>query len=466
VQANSTAPTIAARLADWVIALRYQDLPADAVFHAKRCMLDTLGVQIRGATLPWVQPVYRYIRSTGGAGEATVSYHGDRLSAPYAAYINSTFAYSSELQHHGTWGSAHTGVIVNPTVMALGEQLGSSGEDIIAALVAGYEVQGRVGLALFQPAFERNFHPQPLLGVFSSAASAGKLLGLTVEQQAHAFAIAGSHASGILEYDQAGGEVKRIHGAIAARCGIQSAFLAKEGFTGPPTVFEGRRGIFASFGGGEAKPDAVFADIGKPYCITQCRFRVYPTIGSCHNTLDIVNDLITAHAFDYREIESFNIGMRELSVLHVGTARRPHDVISAQASLAYSLGVRLVKGSNDLEMYMDPALWRDPEVLAVADKLHAYPLNTLPEYRDKVKAHPHMTKVEIRFKDGRVLSGEQEDARGSDALPFSDEVLENKFRRLAGALLPKGQVENIMQTVARLETLPSIRPLVAELQKR
>src|SRR3990172_1162894 len=212
-----TAETIAGRLAKWVVGLRFEDLSPEAIFHAKRCMLDTLGVQIRGATLPWVQPVYRYFRSMGGNGEATVTYHGDRLSAPYAAYINSTFSYSCELQHHGTWGSAHTGVIINPTILALGEQLGSTGRQIIAAMVAGYEVQGRVGLAVFQPAFERNFHPQPLLGVFSAAASAGKLLGLNAEQQAHAFAIAGSHASGILEYDQAGGEVKRIHGAIALR---------------------------------------------------------------------------------------------------------------------------------------------------------------------------------------------------------------------------------------------------------
>ena len=332
-------------------------------------------------------------------------------------------------------------------------------------MVAGYEVQGRVGLAVFQPAFERNFHPQPLLGVFSAAASAGKLLGLNAEQQAHAFAIAGSHASGILEYDQAGGEVKRIHGAIAVRSGIQSAFLAKEGFTGPPSVFEGRRGIFASFGGGQASPELVFADIGRPYCITRCRFRIYPTIGSCHNTLDIVNDLIRAHPFDYRDVEAINVGMRDHSVLHVGTARRPHDVISAQASLGFSLGVRLVKGGNDLEMYIDPGLWRDPEVLAVADKLHAYPLNTLPAYKQKVKAHPHMTRVEIKLKDGRVLAGEQEDARGSDSLPFSDEVLEKKFCSLAGALLPRDQVGKIMHTVARLEELPSVLPLVRALQK-
>ena len=450
--------TVASRLARWVTGLKYESLSPEVIFQAKRCLLDTLGVQIRGSTLPWIQPVYRYIRSLGGREEATVTYHGDRLSAPYAAYANSTFSYSCELQHHGSFGSAHTGVIIVPTVQALGEKLGSSGRDIIAAMVAGYEVQGRLGAALFKAVFKRHFHPQGVFGVFSAAAAAGKLIGLDEEQQAHAFAIAGSHASSILEYDQAGGEVKRIHGAIGLRSGIQSAFMAKEGLTGPLSVFEGKRGIFASFGGGEADPELLFSGIGQPYCITQCRFRIYPTIGSCHNALDIVNDLIKEHSFDFRDVEKIRVGMRELSVMHVTSISRPHDVISAQASLGYSLGVRLVKGSNDLEMYIDPSLWRDPEVLSVADKLDAYTLTD--------ESRPRMTRVEIRLKGGRVLEGEQEDARGSETLPFSQEIIETKFRRLAGVMIAPDRVEQVMQHVSRLDELPSISGLVPLLQKR
>jgi 2-methylcitrate dehydratase PrpD len=384
-----------------------------------------------------------------------VTYHGDRLLAPYAAYVNSTFSYSCELQHHGSFGSAHTGVIVIPTIQALGETLGSSGRELIAAMVAGYEVQGRLGRVLFKPAFDRHFHPQGLLGVFSAAAAAGKLLGLDEEQQAHAFAIAGSHASSILEYDRAGGEVKRVHGAIALRNGIQSAFLAKEGLTGPLSVFEGRHGIFASFGGGEVDPASVLRDIGDPFCITRCAFRIYPTIGSCHTTLDIVTDLMAAHAFDHRDIDHIRVGMPEFSLKHVTSVTRPHDVISAQASLGFSLGVRLVKGGNDLEMYIDPELWRDPAVLAVADKLQPYVLAS--------ESHPHFTRVELRLKDGRVLAGEQEAPRGSEQLPFDQEVIDAKFRRLAGAMLPSEKVEHVMLTVSDMEKMESMVRLVPSL---
>lgn len=180
--------TAAQRLARWLVALRYEDLTPEAIFHAKRALLDTLGVQLRGATLSWVQPSYFYARSIGGNGAATISYHGERVHAPYAAYANSAFSYSCELQHHGSPNSAHPGVIIVPVVQALGEQLGASGQDVITAMVAGYEAQGRVGAALSSPEFQqqfkgRHFHLQGMVGVFGASAAAGKLLGLSEEQQ-------------------------------------------------------------------------------------------------------------------------------------------------------------------------------------------------------------------------------------------------------------------------------------------
>jgi 2-methylcitrate dehydratase PrpD len=452
--------TPAQRLARWVVALRYEDLTPEAVFHAKRCMLDTLGVQLRGATLPWIQPAYLYARSIGGNGAATIAYHGERVHAPYAAYANSAFSYSCELQHHGSPESAHVGVIVVPVVQALGEELGAGGKDIITAMAAGYETQGRLGAAIFKPEFERHFnaeerhfHLQGMLGVFGATAAAGKLLGLSVEQQTHAFAIAGSHASGLLEYDQAGGEVKRIHGAIGARNGMQAAMLAKAGLTGPLSVFEGRHGFFAAFGGARpAQPDTLFSDLGDPFCITRCRYRIYATIGTCHSPLDIIGDLMQAHSFHYREVESVRVGLDERGLLHVGSIKRPHDVISAQASLAYSVGVRLVKGTIGLEMYIDPVLWGDPDILAVADRVEGYVVSKpgLPRY----------ARVEIELKNGNVLAGELAHTRGSANSPFSEEIMADKFRALAGAVLPRDQVDAIMQAVNNLESLASVSELV------
>jgi len=460
-----TEETAAGRLARWVIGLRYEDLTPDAVYHAKRAILDTLGVQLRGATLSWVQPAYQYARSIGGNAAATISYHGERVHAPYAAYANSVFSYSCELQHHGSPDSAHVGVIVVPVVQALGEVLGSSGRDIIAAVVAGYEAQGRIGAAIFTPDFprhylskERHFHLQGMLGVFGATAAAGKLLSLNEVQQTHAFAIAANLASGLLEYDQAGGEEKRTHGAMGARSGMQAAMQARFGLTGPLSVFEGRHGFFAAFGGARpAQPDTLFTEFGNPYCITRCRYRIYPTIGTCHSPIDIIGDLMKEYTLHHSEVESVRVGLYERGLLHVGSVKRPHDVISAQASLAYSVAVRLVKGRNDLEMYLDPKLWSDQEILAIVDKVEGFVVAKpgLPRY----------TTVEIKLKSGKVLSGEAAHTRGSEKVPFSDEVMADKFRLLAQVVLPRDRVEAIMQMVNGLDTLASVSELVPLLQK-
>ena len=132
-------------------------------------------------------------------------------------------------------------------------------------------------------------------------------------------------------------------------------------------------------------------------------------------------------------------------------------VISAQASLPYCVAVRLVKGSNSLEMYLDPGLWRAPEILSIVDKVegHVVAKSGLPRY----------TTVEIKLKNGKVLAGELAHTRGSEKVPFSDEIMADKFRTLAGVVLPRERVEAIMQTVSRLESLASMSELVPLLQK-
>ena len=183
--------------------------------------------------------------------------------------------------------------------------------------------------------------------LFRSAA-AGKLLGLTKDQQAHAFAIAANLACGLLEYDSAGGEEKRLHGAVGARGGMQAAMQAKLGLTGPLTAFEGRHGYFAAFGG--ARPaEPLFTDLGKPpYCITRCRYRIYSCIGTSHSPIAMITDLMKQHAFSHRDVERVRVGLYERGLMHTGAITRPHDVISAQASLPYCVAVRLVKGSNKI----------------------------------------------------------------------------------------------------------------------
>jgi 2-methylcitrate dehydratase PrpD len=239
---------------------------------------------------------------------------------------------------------------------------------------------------------------------------------------------------------------------------MQAAMLAKLGLTGPLSAFEGHHGFFAAFAGAPpADPGALFSDLGTPYCVTRCRYRIYPTIGTCHSPIDIIGDLMRDHRFHPSEVERVRVGLDESGLRHVGSIKRPHDVISAQASLAYSVGVRLVKGNNSLEMYIDPKLWRDPEILAAADKVEGHVV-AKPEF-------PRYARVDIKLKNGNELAGELPDTRGSPKFPFTDEIMAQKFRTLTEAVLPSDRVENIMQAVSSLDSLSSISELVPLLQK-
>jgi 2-methylcitrate dehydratase PrpD len=242
------------------------------------------------------------------------------------------------------------------------------------------------------------------------------------------------------------------------RNGMQAAMLARLGLTGPLTVFEGRHGFFAAFGGARpSQPETLLTEFGHPHRITLCTYRIYPTIGTCHSPIDIVSDLQREHGFHHSEVEKIRVGMYERGLMHVGAVRRPHDVISAQASLAYSLGLRLVKGSNSLEMYIDPALWRDPEVLGAADKVEGY-------VRDKPGFLAY-THVEVRLKNGKVYSGELDNPRGSAKTPFSDEIMAAKFRTLTEVVMSKSRLEAVMQAVEGLDSMKSMAELVPLLRK-
>ena len=239
--AQATPATLLGRIATWVTALRYEDLPEEVVERTKLLILDQLGLQLRGATLPNVQPVLRLADSEPGKAEATLAHSGARTTVSQAAWVNGTLGHSAEYDdaHPLAW---HTNSAVIPAALALAERTHASGPDLITAVVAGIQVMGLLGAAT--PAMVTiGWHGSKVLGVYGAAAAAGRILSLTPAHLVNAFGIAGSDAGGGMEYDRSGGEVKRLHAGSACRSGLEAAELAQLGLTGPPTILEGPRGL-------------------------------------------------------------------------------------------------------------------------------------------------------------------------------------------------------------------------------
>lgn len=438
--------TIAEQLASYVVKLRYEDLPAGVVSKARACILDHLGVAMRGATLPQVKPALKLVRELGGKPDSTLTYHGDKVAMPYAAYCNAIFGHSCEFDD-ALVGAGHPGVCTIPVAMALAEKLGRSGKDVITAIVAGYEVTVQTGLPMHHALLRKGWHPMKVHGIFGAAATAAKLLGLNELETANALAIAGSDSSGTMEYDQSGGEVKRFHAGMLARSGSQAALLAGAGLTGPLTIFEGKRGIFTLFGEGCA---ADLSHLGREFSILKTVFKMYPAVGTHHSALDAVRQVMGEHKFSHQDIRAINVGVIDWAVLHGCAIYRPTDALSAQMSLPYSIGLRVVKGSNDISFYLDPQLWNDKTVLSVADKVKT---SAMPIDDDEAQLG---ARVEIKLADGRKLEAYQPFFRGHPRNPPTQAELEAKFMELVSAVAPASQADRLRKEIGGLEQLTDL----------
>ena len=217
-------PTVAERLAAFIGALDCTDLPADVIRYSKALLLDQLGCQLLGSTVEWNQSARRFIAENKTGGPAAIVNFGKKVPLDDAVFVNGTFAQGCELDDYYDQGGGHPGAATVPVGLALSQRERVDGKQFVAAMAAGYEIGWRIGRALLPEMMRRGYHAQGVVGVFIAAAMAGKLLRLDVGKMTHALAIAGSHASGTMEYDQSGGEVKRVHngiacaGACARRC--------------------------------------------------------------------------------------------------------------------------------------------------------------------------------------------------------------------------------------------------------
>jgi 2-methylcitrate dehydratase PrpD len=290
-------------------------------------------------------------------------------------------------------------------------------------------------------------------GVFGAAATAGKLLGLNEAQLAQALAIAGSDASGTMEYDQSGGEVKRLHPAMAARSGVEAALLAGTGMTGPLTIFEGRRGIYRLFGDGRAADVERFFD-GR-FHIMDTFFKLYPAVGTVHAALDALREVMERNTFETAEVVEIDVGLAPYAVVHGASIVRPADAVSAQFSLAFSLALRLVRNENELDSYTDPTSWSDPDLLAIADRVRAHGISFEPG------ACELGATVDVVLRDGRRLAAKQRAPHGHPDNPATTRDLEEKFFSLTKGVLPPGVPEQVLRTVNRLEEQPDVGGLMA-----
>src|SRR3989442_2139781 len=447
------ATGITAQLAIHTAKIRYEDIPPEAIEKAKDCILDQIGVELIGSTLEWNKIAYRYVAELGGRGESTVVNYGKKVPTLDAAFVNATFGQGCELDDGGFAAGGHPGAATVPVALAVCEKYRCTGKDFLAAVVVGWDVMYRLLLAVRPSSGKRGFHSHGIGAPFGAMATAARLLGLNDGQMLHAFGIAGMHSSGTMEYDQTGGEVKRVIAGIGARGGIQSAMLAQLGLTGPPTIIEGKRGFLKVFAD-LVEPDEITRDLGSEFKIMRIWFKLYPCVATVQGVIYTLTKLIEEHRFGADDVEEIRVGISETSLSHGGAIYEPHDVASAQCSLPFSLAIRLLKNDNDLSFYMDPELWTDPKVLALARKVKSY---ADPNAK---KDQNYNTTMEVKLTNGKSYKAFEPYPPGSPLNMVSRDVLPAKFRKMARTGLTEERIDQLIEAVDRLETYNDAAQLI------
>lgn len=441
------------QLAQHVAQVRYENLPKKVVEKAKQLILDQLGCELACSTKPWSKIVYEYTAQKAPAqAESTIVNYGLRTRAEDAALVNATFGHGFEIDDTDLTSKIHPGCVVIPVAMALGERESLRGKEFLTAVVLGYDVALRVGGAA-RFAIERGFHPTPVFAPFGAVAAVSKILEMNVDEVLNAFGIAASHCSGLMEYSETGGEVKRIHGGVAAHAGIRSAMLARQGLTGPSTVLEGKKGFCQAFSD-TYHLDDITEGLGKEFRILRTGLKPYCCCAGQHAALDAASLIVEKHKVRPDEIEAIVVGQGPQEAKVVGSIVEPHDIASMQFSGRFGIALRLLKGGNEFSHYTEANLW-DPAVRNFAKKI------AWTEDEEIEKTTEAGARVTMKLRDGRSLTEKVAWAKGTIHNLLTQEEMKEKFRGLASMVLASNKVEAIIEVIGELERLDTIQKLMA-----
>jgi 2-methylcitrate dehydratase PrpD len=449
----------AARLARFVAGLTLDRVPPAVVAQATLLVLDTIGNALAAACEDFARAVIDVAGRLGGPPESVVLGSRARVGAANAVLANATLAHGLDFDDTREDAIVHTGCVAVTTALAVGEALGATGRAILEAAIAGVEVMCRVGLAVPGALHERHFHPTAITGSFAAAAAAGKLSGLGEAELVRAFGIAGSQASGIIEYLADGSSTKRLHPGWAAHAGIVAALLARAGFTGPGTVLEGAHGLYRAFAGGHdaSRLEAQLGSLGRTWEIAELTFKPYPCGSIAQPYMDCAARLRArgTRADDVRAVVC-RTAAGPVPRLWEPLARKhvPPNGYAAKFSLPYLVAVVLVKGRAGLAEFTDDAV-RDGAVLRVAERVR-YEVDATIDY-----PRQFIGDVEVALADGRILRERQDRPRGGPDAPLTRAELEAKFRGNAALALPADRIDRAIAAAHALERCGDVGELIA-----
>jgi 2-methylcitrate dehydratase PrpD len=418
---TESLPAVAERLADRIAAVDPARLPAALRAKCEDLAVDVVGLCLTARRLDYVEAT---LAACDDDGPCTAIGHARTLSAAGAALVNGTAAHGEDFDDTFEGGPVHAGAVIVPAVLAACERHRPDGVAALTGIVVGVETICRLGLVTPKLVHKAGFHPTAVFGAMAAAAGVAAALKLDRRGIVDALGIAGSMAAGIIEYLAEGAWTKRMHAGWAAQSGLRAALMAKHGFVGPRTVFEGAHGFFHGFAHTtKGNYDALLGDFGERWVAQTLAFKPYPCGTMTHPYIDCARRL-AARGIDPNAIKEMVCEVGEGTVHRLweplADKQHPANGYGGKFSTPYCIAAGFVRRNVGLGDFTDAAV-RDPAVLAVAAKVR-YVIDPDNPYPDNFTGH-----IRVVMHDGSVLEERQPHMRGGAHEPLTRQDIEDKF---------------------------------------
>ena len=446
------------QLLDHTLELSYESLPPEVVDRTKQLFLDFLGVALGGrqfaeasaSVLKGTQDL-----SNGQQGPCRVVGGTERFQAHFAALVNGAFAHGMDFDDTHRDAIMHPGTPVFSTLMAIGEERGTSGREFLTAAVAAYDIANKIGRAVGEGVHNKGLHPTATTGIFAATAGGARLLGLARDQALNALGINVSQAAGSQQFLVTGGWNKPLHVGLAAHNAIYALTMARNGFVGVREPLEGRFGYFFSYTSDGWDPDKV-SGLGTDFEIMATGIKPYPCCRYNHSLIEAVAGMVNEHALAPQEIASMDVFMSPLGHKLVGepvdVKRNPTTIVQGQFSNYFASAVAALGGDYNWQSYEK---LQDPVVKELMGATTSHPTEEIKEMA---------CRATIVTKDGQELSKDVPLAKGEPENPMTWEEVIAKFTSLAQGSLGHAGAQRVVQAVREVEQVEDLSQFTAVLQ--
>jgi 2-methylcitrate dehydratase PrpD len=462
------AGSLTAYVADFVATTTYADLPREIIALGKKSILDGLGLALAGSVAKSGDLLRRHLGGLGcGDGQATLIGTALRLPARFAAFANGTAIHADDyddtqlaVAKDRVYGLlTHPTAPVLPAILAVAEQGGRSGKDLLRAYHVGVEVECKIAEAIHPRHYQHGFHSTATCGTFGAAAGLASLAGLSPAVTGVALGIAGSLSAGVRE--NFGTMMKPVHAGRAAESGVLAAEFAALGVTATPHILEAPRGFFRAAGGGYDE-GAIQGRLGNPWTFANpgVSIKPHPSGSLTHPGMTLMLSLIRQHDIRPDQVASVKVGTNQ-NMPNALIHHRPTTELQAKFSMEFCMAILLLTRKGGLNEFTDEIVNR-PDVQAMIRKID---FGVHPEA--EAAGYDKMTTIlEIALTDGRVIRDRADFGKGSPANPMSYEEVADKFRECAAfSRWPKQKAEAVVAMARELEALRNVRELTALLTR-